>query len=96
MNHGQTQDTFNQPIEAHQEAQIGFAFRTLPVPSMNLILDNRTQAIVQVAVSMTLCFVMLIALRSQKTYPGFGRWTLDKVPSALGWLLIGLRGFIPD
>lgn len=63
---------------------------------MNLFLDNRTQTIVQVAVSMTLCFVMLIALRSQKTYPGFGRWTLDKVPSALGWLLIGLRGFIPD
>ena len=63
---------------------------------MNLILDNLTQTVVQVAVSSMLCVVMGIAWRTQKTYPGFGRWTVSKIPHALGWLLIGLRGFIPD
>ena len=63
---------------------------------MNLILDNRTQIVVQVVILMTLCVVMLIAWRTQKTYPGFGRWISDKVPAALGWLLISLRGFAPD
>jgi diguanylate cyclase (GGDEF)-like protein len=62
---------------------------------MNLLLDNRTQDVVQVAVSLMLCIVMLIAWRTQKTYPGFGRWTASKLPHALGWLLVGLRGVIP-
>ncbi len=81
--------------EVSYDAQIGYA-RPNPVSSMSLILDNRTQTVVQVAVSTTLFVVMFIAWRTQKTYPGFGRWTLDKVPSALGWLLISLRGQIPD
>jgi diguanylate cyclase (GGDEF)-like protein len=63
---------------------------------MNFLLDNRTQDIVQVAVSLMLCIVMVIAWRTQKTYPGFGRWTASKLPHALGWLLVGLRGVIPD
>ncbi|MGO9122762.1 MAG: GGDEF domain-containing protein [Desulfomonilaceae bacterium] len=63
---------------------------------MNLILDNRTLTTVQVAVSVVLCIVMFIAWRTQKTYPGFGRWTLSKVPHAIGFLLISLRGLIPD
>ena len=63
---------------------------------MNFILDNRTQTVVQVAVSSMLCVVMLVAWRTQKTYPGFGRWTASKIPHALGWLLISLRGLIPD
>ena len=63
---------------------------------MNLLLDNRTQDVVQVAVSLMLCILMLIAWRTQKTYPGFGRWTASKLPHALGWLLVGLRGAIPD
>ena len=63
---------------------------------MNLILDNRTQTVVQVAVSLMLCVLMAIAWQTQKTYPGFGRWTVSKIPNALGWLLISLRGVIPD
>jgi len=63
---------------------------------MNLLLDNRTQDVVQVAVSIMLFIVMGIAWRTQKTYPGFGRWTASKLPHALGWLLVGLRGLIPD
>jgi diguanylate cyclase (GGDEF)-like protein len=63
---------------------------------MLLTLDNRTQTIVQVAVSTTLFLVMLVAWRTQRTYPGFGRWTASKLPNALGWLLVSLRGLIPD
>lgn len=63
---------------------------------MPLTLDNRTQAIVQVAVSITLYLVMRAAWRTQKTYPGFSRWTVSNLPNALGWLLISLRGLIPD
>ncbi len=63
---------------------------------MNLLLDNRTQNVVQVAVSTILFLVMLTAWRTQKTYPGFGRWTVSKVPVAIGFLLISLRGKIPD
>ena len=61
-----------------------------------LLLDNRTQTVVQVVVSIMLCIVMAVAWRTQKTYPGFGRWTASKLPHALGWLLVGLRGLIPD
>ncbi len=63
---------------------------------MQFTLDNRTQIIVQIAVSGILCAAMLIAWRNQKTYRGFGRWTISKIPNGLGWLLISLRGFIPD
>jgi diguanylate cyclase (GGDEF)-like protein len=63
---------------------------------MSIVFDNRTLIFVQVIVSLTLCAVMLIAWRTQKTYPGFGRWTVSKIPHAAGWLLIGLRGVIPD
>ncbi len=63
---------------------------------MNLVLDNRTQAIVQIVVSIMLCIVMWAAWRTQKTFPGFGRWTMSKIPLAAGWLLLSLRGMIPD
>jgi diguanylate cyclase (GGDEF)-like protein len=61
-----------------------------------LLLDTRTQTVVQVIVSIMLGIVMTVAWRTQKTYPGFGRWTASKLPHALGWLLVGLRGLIPD
>jgi diguanylate cyclase (GGDEF)-like protein len=63
---------------------------------MSLLLDNRTQTVIQVVVSIMLCIVMAVAWRTQKTYPGFGRWTTSKLPHALGWLLVALRGLIPD
>ncbi|MDD2922962.1 MAG: diguanylate cyclase [Anaerolineales bacterium] len=63
---------------------------------MNFSLDNRTQAVVQIAVSIMLCVVMWTAWRTQKTFPGFGRWTVSKIPHAIGWLLLSLRGSIPD
>jgi diguanylate cyclase (GGDEF)-like protein len=61
-----------------------------------LILDNRTLTVLQVAVSAVLFVIMFIAWRTQTTYPGFGRWTVSKVPHATGFLLISLRGLIPD
>ncbi len=63
---------------------------------MNPFLDNRTLTVLQVAVSTMLFVVMLNGLRTQKTYPGFNRWMLAKLPAALGWLVISLRGLIPD
>ena len=63
---------------------------------MNLFLDNRTLTVLQVAVSTMLFVVMWVGLRTQKTYPGFNRWMLAKLPAALSWLLISLRGLIPD
>ena len=62
---------------------------------MNFSIDNRTQTIVQVSISAMLCLVMLIAARVQKTYPGFGDWTLSKIPNAIGWLFISLNGMAP-
>ena len=63
---------------------------------MNLFLDNRTQAVVQIVVSIMLFIIMWTAWRTQKTYLGFGRWTVAKIPHAIGWLLISMRGLIPD
>jgi diguanylate cyclase (GGDEF)-like protein len=63
---------------------------------MTFTLDNHTLSFVQVAVSTILFVVMLVAWRAQRTYPGFGRWAAGLLPNALGWLLIGLRGLIPD
>ena len=63
---------------------------------MAFTLDNRTLAITLVIVTATLFVVMMVAWRTQKTYPGFSRWTVSLLFSALGWLLIGLRGLIPD
>ena len=60
-----------------------------------ILLDTRTQTVVQVIVSIMLGIIMTVAWRTQKTYPGFGRWTASKLPHALGWLLVGLRGITP-
>jgi diguanylate cyclase (GGDEF)-like protein len=64
--------------------------------SIHLVFDNRTLTTLQVGVSVVLFFVMLIAWRTQTTYPGFGRWTMAKAPHAIGFLLVSLRGIIPD
>ena len=63
---------------------------------MNIGLDNHTQIIVQMAVSLMLTVVMLVAYRTEKTYPGFGRWTVSKIPHAFGWFFIIMRGVFPD
>lgn len=63
---------------------------------VDLLLDNRTLTTLQVAVSVVLFVVMFIAWRTQKTYPGFVRWTFSKIPHAIGFLLISLRGMVPD
>jgi len=63
---------------------------------MHLLLDNHTQIIMQVAVSGMLCLVMLLVWKTQKTYPGFGQWTVSKLPVASAFLLLCLRGVIPD
>jgi len=63
---------------------------------MTSVLDNRTLVVTQAIVSMMRFIVMSIVWNTQKTYPGFGRWTFAKRPNAYSWLLPGLQDFIPD
>ncbi len=63
---------------------------------MRFLLDNRTQAALQFAVPVILLMVMSVSWRTQKTHHGFGRWTISNAPLALGSLLLGLRGMVPD
>lgn len=62
----------------------------------SVTLDIRTLAFVLVLVSAILSLLMLFIWRTNKTYPGFGFWTLANLAGAAGFLLIGLRGIAPD
>jgi signal transduction histidine kinase len=59
-------------------------------------LDIRTLALMVVAISFTLSIVMIFILQTRKTYPGFGLWTAGNTFFAVGFLLVTLRGSIPD
>lgn len=58
--------------------------------------DIRTLLAVLMLVSFILGIMMLLIWSKQKTYPGFGFWTGGSCLSALGFLLVILRGAIPD
>jgi diguanylate cyclase (GGDEF)-like protein len=64
------------------------------MPSFTL--DVRTLAFVLMLISATLSFLMLYIWRTNKTYPGFGLWTLANTAGAVGFVLIGLQGVAPD
>ncbi len=57
--------------------------------------DIRTITIGIMSLNLLLAIVMVIYWRTQKTYPGFGFWSLANIISALAYLLYGLRGMIP-
>ncbi len=59
-------------------------------------LDIRTLAVVLILVSMVLGITLLLIWRTRKTYPGFGLWAAGNGVYALGFLLIALRGMVPD
>ena len=59
---------------------------------MQLILDNHTQTLIQVAISFMLFTVMFTEYWTRDTYPGFSDWTISKIPNVVGWLLISLNG----
>jgi signal transduction histidine kinase len=49
-----------------------------------------------VAISFILSILMIFISHTRKTYPGFGLWTTGNAAIAVSFLLITLRGIIPD
>ena len=62
----------------------------------SVFLDIRTLSLVLMLTTAFLSVVMLLIWRVHKTYAGFGFWTLANFTIALGFLLLSLRGTIPD
>ncbi|MBU2623369.1 MAG: PAS domain S-box protein [Proteobacteria bacterium] len=62
----------------------------------SLILDIRTLVLMVMAISVTLSIVMFYILQTRRTYPGFDLWTAGNAVFAAGFILIILRGVIPD
>ncbi len=60
------------------------------------MLDIRTMIACAGAVVAILAMFMLLYRFSQKTYPGFGLWTLSCVLGTAGFILLSLRGVVPD
>jgi diguanylate cyclase (GGDEF)-like protein len=61
----------------------------------SVILDMRTLTFVLMLVSAVLSLVMVFVWRTNKTYDGFGWWTIANLAGAFGFLLLGLRGDTP-
>lgn len=61
-----------------------------------ILLDLRTLAVVLMVVTAFLSLTMYFIWRVQKTYPGFGWWTLANLVAAVGFALLSLRGMAPD
>jgi diguanylate cyclase (GGDEF)-like protein len=59
-------------------------------------LDIRSLTVVLMVVSALLSIVLFLIWRSRRTYPGFGLWTTGNALNAVGFLLMALRGMIPD
>ena len=59
-------------------------------------LDLTTLSVVIMTVTAFLCATMLFVWRVQRTYPGFGLWTLANLVAAIGFFFLILRGILPD
>ena len=62
----------------------------------SVTLDMRTLTFVLLLLSALLSLVMVFVWRTNKTYNGFGWWTLANLAGILGFLLLGLRAQLPD
>jgi len=60
------------------------------------MIDTRTLVLMVTAISVALSIIMLYILRTRRTYPGFDLWTAGNAAFAAGFLMIILRGVIPD
>ena len=58
--------------------------------------DIRSLVFVLIAVAIIECLAMAFIWSTRKTYPGFGLWTIGNATFAVAFLLIFLRGIIPD
>lgn len=59
-------------------------------------LDVRTMGLISAIMPIVLGFIMVMYWREKKTYRGFGFWVLANFSLGAGFLLISLRGLIPD
>lgn len=60
------------------------------------MLDIRTITLFNSFLTLMAGFVMLYFSNTQKTYPGFKKWTIAIMISGSGYVLIGLRHILPD
>ena len=60
-----------------------------------MLLDIRTLAAVAVFTTILLGALGLLLFATRRTYPGFGRWTLANLFTAVSLLLLTLRGIAP-
>jgi diguanylate cyclase (GGDEF)-like protein len=60
------------------------------------ILDVRIVLLLSAVIPLVLGALMVIYRYSRRTYPGFGLWVLANFTIGLGYILLGLRGRIPD
>lgn len=63
---------------------------------MGITLEIRTLVFANTIVWVFSTALLVIVWRTRKTYPGFGVWTLESVAVTLGFLLLALRGAVPD
>jgi diguanylate cyclase (GGDEF)-like protein len=61
-----------------------------------MILDSRSILLTSTAVSIILTIMMYIYRRNRKVYPGYIHWLLGDIIISLGFLLLALRGAVPD
>jgi diguanylate cyclase (GGDEF)-like protein len=61
-----------------------------------VILDVRTLGILSAVMPLILGLVMAYYWHSRKVYNGFGRWVLANFGFFAGYLLVSLRGMVPD
>src|SRR5580658_4964023 len=61
-----------------------------------MLLDTRTLAAVAVLTTILLGALGLLLFSTRRTYPGFGRWTLANLLTAISIFLLVLRGHAPD
>jgi diguanylate cyclase (GGDEF)-like protein len=59
-------------------------------------LDLTTLSVVIMTVTAFLCATMIFVWRVQRTYPGFGLWTLANLVAAIGFFFLILHGILPD
>lgn len=55
-----------------------------------------TLGLATAVVQITLAAIMLFFLHTRKTYPGFGKWAASQALWSIGFVLLILRGIIPD
>ncbi|MFN8414120.1 MAG: GGDEF domain-containing protein [Anaerolineales bacterium] len=61
-----------------------------------MTLDVRTLGLISVILPFVLGLILTLYWRERRTYKGFERWVLANFVFGVGYLLISMRGFIPD